>query len=690
MTDGAVPRTLRRMSKGKDFERGLERGVLRRAAAALLLSGVVGVLAQGCEVPQTGAEGEEASETAVEDLGACDIKHKTQHDGSSYAGLNCGMTSAAMFRAVTTCGQCSYSGAAMRKHYMKKFNHGVDTHAGSNTALLNGLIADLADYDDCPNYAVTYKRWSVSSFTTKLSHGYSAVVSGRNDHNPHRCSTFGNAAWMDAHPGDLPGHTIFVHEMRDGKFVVYDPDCKNDGSDSPLVPGTNRHAGRLWTGAELEHFSHGFAGSGTGILATVGRGVQDDTPDEPPASDSGNVGDTAKEKYWGTIRYPDLDGDGVSDICGRAANGLYCALSKPSVSHFSAPSYWTEGFSDAKGWDEARYYETIQYADLNGDGKDDVCGRGAAGMRCALSNGTSFGPVTLWGHFSDEGSWGAHDYYYETIRLVDVDGDGKADVCGRGSAGVSCAKSTGSAFGALTLFTSTFSNAGSWNDKASYWKTIQFADVDGDGKKDVCGRAAAGVICERSTGGSFANRISTGIFSNAAGWDAHDYYYETIRLVDVTGDGRADICGRGAAGITCAPSQGASFGAAKLWTGSFSNENGWNEEDSRWKTIQFGDLDADGKMDVCGRGAGGVHCGLSNGSGFTVSKWTTAYSDNGNWDSHPSYWGTLAIVKSMDGFAGDDLCGRAAHGIYCAGSNGTAFNAPDFWTSSFSDAAGWK
>src|SRR5262249_19241966 len=34
--------------------------------------------------------------------------------------------------------------------------------------------------------------------------------------------------------------------------------------------------------------------------------------------------------------------------------------------------------------------------DLNGDGRADICGRGAAGIYCALSNGAGFGPVTLW------------------------------------------------------------------------------------------------------------------------------------------------------------------------------------------------------------------------------------------------------------------------------------------------------
>ncbi|MEO8548810.1 MAG: VCBS repeat-containing protein, partial [Kofleriaceae bacterium] len=74
--------------------------------------------------------------------------------------------------------------------------------------------------------------------------------------------------------------------------------------------------------------------------------------------------------------------------------------------------------------------------DLNGDGKADVCGRASTGLFCALSTGTSFGPVANWGanFFTDSGGWGAPPYY-SNIRYPDLDGDGKADVCGRGVAG---------------------------------------------------------------------------------------------------------------------------------------------------------------------------------------------------------------------------------------------------------------
>jgi len=145
------------------------------------------------------------------------------------------------------------------------------------------------------------------------------------------------------------------------------------------------------------------------------------------------------EHYWGTIDYPDLNGDGKQDVCGRAGAGLYCALSNGTS--FNWPSYWTSGYSDAGGWTVAEYYwGTIEYPDLNGDGKQDVCGRAGGGLLCALSNGTSFSAPTFWsGEYGDGSGWAGAEHYWGTIEYPDLNGDGKQDVCGRAGGGLLCA-----------------------------------------------------------------------------------------------------------------------------------------------------------------------------------------------------------------------------------------------------------
>lgn len=120
----------------------------------------------------------------------------------------------------------------------------------------------------------------------------------------------------------------------------------------------------------------------------------------------------------------------------------------PPATSAPVPAFglWETTLSDAKGWNNSPYWNTIQYADVNHDGQADICGRGIAGVYCGLSNGTGFSPVTLWeGNFSDANGWN-NQPYWNTIQYADVNGDGLTDVCGRGIAGVYCGLSNGSTF----------------------------------------------------------------------------------------------------------------------------------------------------------------------------------------------------------------------------------------------------
>lgn len=430
-----------------------------------------------------------------------------------------------------------------------------------------------------------------------------------------------------------------------------------------------------------------------------------DAADAPPgeafvASDTQVAGDPPAESPAGTPdaldllasgASVDLNGDGRADVCGRGAGGIWCGLS--TGTSFSPMTLWIAGFDDRGGWTAPQFYSTIQFPDVNGDGLADVCGRAAAGIACGLSNGTSFSFPTLWtAGFSDADGWARGPQYYATIRFPDINGDGRADVCGRSGNGMLCALSTGAGFTTPNLWVAEFNDLDGWGTGAQYYGTLQFPDINGDGRADVCGRGVAGIVCAPSTGASFSpSTIWTPAFADAGGWAAPQYY-ATLRFPDVNGDGRSDVCARGIGGIFCGLSTGAAFAPPTGWIAGFDDAGGWNQQ-KYYTTIQFADVNGEGRADVCGRSAGGMVCALSTGTSFVLTPtepWSSDFSDAGGWGSGPWYYATIRL-PDVNGDGRADVCGRGIGGVVCALSTAASFTpaiAP-VWASTYSDANGW-
>jgi LmbE family N-acetylglucosaminyl deacetylase len=332
---------------------------------------------------------------------------------------------------------------------------------------------------------------------------------------------------------------------------------------------------------------------------------------------SGEFGDGelgARSSYFATVRLADVDGDGLADACARRPDGVYCAHNNGNG--FSAHIRFTDEYSDALGWADEQFGTTLQLGDINGDGKADVCGRGYGGVRCAVANadGTAFVDPRMWS--SDFSSGWQDATHYSSIRLTDVNGDRFADLCGRSSDGIVCAlnRRDGS-FAPATLWVSEFSDALGWVP-LEYGSTISFGDIDGDGRTDVCGRGISGILCAtgRSVGDGF-ERVHlwsvNGDLSDAAGWNREAGNYDSFRLADIDGDGRADLCARRADGVVCGWSTGWSFaGVRPVMPRDLTDAAGWLPA-KYGATLQWADLDGDGRADVCGRGAGALLCSLT-------------------------------------------------------------------------------
>lgn len=249
--------------------------------------------------------------------------------------------------------------------------------------------------------------------------------------------------------------------------------------------------------------------------------------------------------------------------------------------------------------------------DLTGDGCADIVGFRNEGVWVALNkgNGTFQNPKLVLKDFGYDQGWRVDRH---PRFVVDLTGDGKADLIGFGDDWVWVAFNNGDG---------TFSSPKNVTDLGTFntgWRVDQHprfvVDLTGDGRADIIGFGMEKVWVALNNGdGTF--RAPTPVLDDLvynSGWrvDQHPRF-----VVDLTGDGKADIIGFGQKGVLTALNNGdGTFGVAKVGLEvSFSFEQGWRV-DQHLRLLA--DLNGDGKADIIGFGTDAGPWGtLSNGDG---------------------------------------------------------------------------
>jgi hypothetical protein len=382
----------------------------------------------------------------------------------------------------------------------------------------------------------------------------------------------------------------------------------------------------------------------------------------------------------------DLDGDGLPDLCARAAAGLRCYPARPGAGWGSYVQ--TAILANADGWEAEPRYASIRFGDVSGDGRADVCARDADGTVCwpslgAGADGTlaGFGTAFRGPALTDAEGWSAPQYG-STLRMGDVDGDGRFDLCARSSTGIRCWRSTGTGFDA-GFDGPALGDASGWDDPSVYG-TLRMGDVTGDRKDDLCGRTSDGVLCWPSNGSGFNAPLAGPAWTDAAGWNATNAW-GTIQLVDLDHDGRSDLCGRNSLGMACHLSTGTGFGEAILQP-DVTDARGWGDDDNA-HTFRFGDLDGDGDLDLCGRANAREVCWPFEGDRFGTMYDGPALSDTAGWNVRGTF-DTLTLAD-VDGDGRADLLGRGPDGVGIWPSLGAAFGA-EVTGPRFADSASWS
>jgi hypothetical protein len=351
----------------------------------------------------------------------------------------------------------------------------------------------------------------------------------------------------------------------------------------------------------------------------------------------------------------DVDGDGMIDACMRTPDGFECLLGEQDgfTRRVRGPAM------DGSDWDAPAASGSIRMADVDGDGRDDVCARAGDRVRCWRAAPEGFGESIVSLPID-----AAMDRRSAQLWLADVDGDGRVDPCIRAAEGLRCEASTDHAARAL----SALSDERGWGDVGRHG-TIRFGDLNGDGRDDVCARDEEGVRCWLADAVGFSTQVLGPPWSDAAGW-GEARYRSTIRMSDVNGDGRADLCGRGPEGFVCALGSSEGAASAPLLRGPSMDGASWDARAS-YATIRLGDVDGDGTSDVCARIDERLSCWLGSATGFSERVLGPALLDTEGWSDPVQYTSLRLADVTGDGLA--DVCGRDAEGIRCWVADGSGF-----------------
>ena len=305
----------------------------------------------------------------------------------------------------------------------------------------------------------------------------------------------------------------------------------------------------------------------------------------------------------------DVTGDGTGDLVGFSDAGVFISTNNGDNSYTSPTRLALNDFGyNAGGW---RIDKHLRYlADIRGVGHCDIVGFGNSGVVVSKNDGDgNFNParVALSDFGCEVGGWRLDRH----LRFLgDTTGDGLPDIVGFGEGNVFVSRNNGNAtFAPARAVLNTFCYSAGWRvDQHPRF----IADLTGDGKVDLIGCGDAGVHVSLNQGNGTFGPLSLAVhsFGTSQGWKVDQH----LRFIaDLTGNKRGDIIGFGDAGVYVSYNNGnGTFEPAKLVLNCFGVQQTWKVSEHPRFVV---DLTGDGRADIIGFGNNHVYVSYNDGKG---------------------------------------------------------------------------
>jgi hypothetical protein len=197
------------------------------------------------------------------------------------------------------------------------------------------------------------------------------------------------------------------------------------------------------------------------------------------------------------------------------------------------PSLTLPGLTDIGGWDEASHYSNILYGDIDGDGADEMVARGTAGTEVyEFRRGVGeWSQVAVAPVLPDRDGWD-QPRYYRTIQLGDIDGDRKDELVARSKDGVivfrfAPGRRPGSGSWSAVTTSGPFPDKDGWGSSPRFYSTIKLSPIGRVGDRptmQLIGRGGGGLSLYRWNGSGWTPLAGLSDLSDAAGWDERELY----------------------------------------------------------------------------------------------------------------------------------------------------------------------